>query len=233
MNNTQKDTLIQLYQSSKEIALRGEKYRELNLFREEIEVVPFKTNRLPFTTARKKVKVYQIIFVAFAVLFTLLAHFASATTISYPFLFGAGAYFTARNLIVAFALMAAIGSLGIALLLSPRIEAAAQIRKQVILHLRKHRQRKRIEWDLVEYFQWKVCKKSNHLRDSYVDAKEKLDEIHEETIHFLARINKANLDKEEKENLFNQALLEFGDKGRQIVRDFRKTKLPPVPHEAP
>lgn len=233
MNNTQKDTLIQLYQSSKAIALRTEKYQELNVFREEIEIVPFKTNRLPYTSAKSKVRLYQAIFITFALLFLALAYFVSATMNSYPFIFGAGAYFTARNLIYAFSLIAAVGAAGTAFLMTPGREAAGQIHRQALFHLRKHKQRKKMEWNLVEYFQWKICKKTNLLRDAHQDAREKLDEAHDETVHLLARIAKATISNEEKETLLNQALLEYGDKGRGIVRNFRKTKLPAALQEAP
>ena len=221
MNNTQKDTLIQLYQIS-----AAAKYRELNDFRDEIDIVPLKSNKQPYTAAKRKVYTYQAIFAVIGVMFFILAEMVSMTTLSYPLLFGAGAYFTARNLLVGFSLLAGVGSFVSALLMTPGREAASQIHSQARCHLRKHKQRKKMEWNLVKYFRWKFCKKTHLLRDAYQDAEEKLVEAYEEALHLLARIRKSSLDKNEAETLFNQALLEYGDKGRSIVREFRKTQPP-------
>ena len=145
MNNTQKDTLIQLYQLS-----TITKYRELNDFREEIEIVPLKNQKDPYSAAKRKVMVYQAVFASFGILFFLLAEMVSMTTLSYPMFFGAGAYFTMRNLLVGFSLTAGIGSFVSALLITPSREAASQIFKQARYHLRKHKLRKKVEWNLVK-----------------------------------------------------------------------------------
>lgn len=234
MNNLScnKDKLIQLYKSSKAIALQTEpKYRELSLFKDEIEVTPHKTHKLPFTAARAKVRVYQAVFIGFALLFGILAHFVAVTTLSYPFLFGAGVYFTARNLLVGISLLASVVALCSAAFMTLPREAAGHAYRKALAHLHKHKLRKKMEWNLVEYFQWKVCKKRNFLRDAYQDAQEKLADAHEELIHLLKRVAQSSLSKQEKETLSNQAVLEFSDKGRVIVRTFRKMEPPAPLHE--
>jgi|GEM_PF-4683039 len=206
MNNTHsnKDTLLQLYKSSKAIALRQEpKYKELSSFREEIQVTPLKSHWLPFTQAKRKVHIYQATFAGFGLLFLVLAKFVAVTPLPYPFLLGAALFFTARSCLVAFSVFTAAVAFAAALWMDPAREGAGKIKRHVISHLKGRNPHQRGE--------------------SYQEALDEAEKWHRETIFLLKRIHKATLDPNEKEKLSNQALLEYSDKGREIVRAYRKS----------
>ena len=65
------------------------------------------------------------------------------------------------------------------------------------------------------------------LRQLYYDSLEKLKDQKSGTLHLIHRIGKStSYDFQEREELYNQAILELKDKLEIVIENFKRTELP-------
>ena len=232
-NYSNKDShslLLKKYKESENSLSEGEMrflepYKELNNFRQQVEVHPMGFQL--YTRAKRRVFKYRTTFALLALIFAFLGLIVTWTTPSYPLIIGMSTFFTARNLIVGIAMAMGLGSAICAYILSPAKEAAMSVLKHNQRHLKRHYNRKKIDWHVAIPLLGKPCKKGALLQQKYSDIQNKLVEKHEEVVHLLERISHTESLKESvRERLYNQALHEFVDKGRDLVHTFSDLKLP-------
>ena len=236
LNDKNQTLLLGLYQYSQSakpiFAVRlsglGKNYPELDLFRQQIEIERNGIFHLPYSAAKKKVLTYKSVFLVLGLLFLGLGVSIYLKTLAFSSLFFTiGAFHIAKNLICGICVMAGLGSLLICKSLRTEKEVINHLVRKARRNLAKIHARKRIENGIKTFFSFGAhYRKSQHLRHTHHEAHDKIHDLKEETFHLIERIAQAgHLNSHKKESLYNQALLEMGDKLEGILLQFRQFKL--------
>lgn len=205
------------------VKIKEDLYKELDIFRQHIEIKKAGSGKRPYTTTKNKVFVYRSIFFGLGAIFCILAGMILFSMPSYPFFFQFGYYFTARNFMAAFSFLLACGSFSIGAFLRAETEASKQFLRSAIYNLSKAYERKRVQHGVEGLFHFgHKYTKVLTLKQSYQDAKDKIHEHYEDLFHLFERIAQSTiLNAQARENLLNQALLEFHEKLHQVVHVFK------------
>ena len=200
------------------------RYQELELFKQHIEMQKHGLALLPYSSAKAKVFTYRMIFFGLGVMFALLSCGVMMTSPSFPILAHAGIFFTLRNLFAALSLLMGLFALGIAASMRSDHEAAKYFLRAAKNNLARSYKRKKIEIGLNGFFFFgKDYKKLQLLKQSYHDAEDQLHEHCEELYHLFERIsNSSFLNPRSREHLYNQAILEYNDQAKSVVKTFQQ-----------
>ncbi len=189
------------------------RYSELDLFRNGA-VEGVKLYHHPYTSKKKSVAIYRIVFLTFAILFGVLG----VTTLSLPSTLSCGFFSlptTLKGLIMTLCIVLSLASflLGISL----------RTDKEAIVHSYNHWRRK-----LKTYYARKrlsLVGPHRHLakglRQTHKEVQEKMREKRDETLHLIGKIGSSPLSKEEKETLLNQAIAEFHERLKFLAHGFK------------
>lgn len=189
------------------------RYNELNLFRNgAVEGVNLYHH--PYTSKKKTVTIYRIVFLTFAVLFGVLG----VTTLSVSSTLSCGFFSlptTLKGLVMTLCILLSLASFLIGITL--------RTDKEAIIHTYNHWRRK-----LKTYYSRKrlsLVGPNKHLvktlRQSYKEVREKMREKQDETLHLIGKIGSSPLSKEEKETLLNQAIAEFHERLKFLSHGFK------------
>lgn len=200
-------------------------YPELEIFRQQIEIEKNGHYQLPYSNVKRKVFTYKSIFMIFGLLFFLLGSLIYMKAVYWSFgHFSYNEFFIVKNLAVAFCGFIGSVSLWIARTMRTEIEAANQVLRRAKYKLGKVFARKKIEYGIQGLLTFgKKYEKSQALKHAYYEACDKFMHRYENLNYLFKRINHSSLlNAQTREHLYNQAILEFGDLTKEIIRDFKK-----------
>jgi hypothetical protein len=206
-----------------------EKYEDLDSFRQEIEESKAGLHHQPYTTNRRTVAYYKLIFFGFAVLFFGLGigSLAIPTLSGHSLFISTGAVL--KGVLVSLCTFLSLSSLAIALTLRAEREAVLQCVRKTRAQLATLFARKQMKLGIKRFFALfgPDRKKATAMRQMYHEAWDKVIDIKEETLHLVSRISTAEtLDKIQKEKLLNQAVEEMNERLRTLVRSFKHAASP-------
>lgn len=206
-----------------------ERYEDLDSFRQEIEESRAGIHHQPYTSNRRTVAYYKLIFFGFALLFFTLGITALAIPVigGYSLFISTGTIF--KGVIVSVCTFLSLSSLAIALTLRAEREAVLQCVRKTRAQLTTIFARKQMKQGIKRFFSLFGTdrRKATALRQMYNEAWDKVIDIKDETMHLVNRISTANtLDKVHKEKLLNQAVEEMNEKLRLLVRSFKHAASP-------
>lgn len=199
---------------------RGNRYNDLNLFREKIEGLTVGPDQYHYSVHKKGALKYKVIFFALAVLYSVLAVILYFKTFSWSFSFLFGDINHAiKGLSCIFCGVIALSSLKLCISMTAEKQAANHLYKRAKLRIRQAYNRKTLNFGIKNLLPLTFAPKEiKALKQYYLDCVEKIREIRDETIHLLDQIRKSN--QEKREDLFNQAVLEMNDRIHLLVDTF-------------
>lgn len=200
-------------------------YPELHLFKNQIEVDGNGPLHKPYSKEKSNVMLYRTVFLSIGVLYFLLALvlFTKSLTWTCSVLFGS--CFLIKTVLCSLCSISSIYCIALGFLIKSEKEAVKKVFAQSKARLGKAYERKAVKYGIKTFFAFgDEQRKSLALKQIYFEALEKLQEYKEETMHILSRItNTDTLDGNKKEELYNQAILEFKDKMELVVNSFKTT----------
>lgn len=205
------------------------RYEDLDSFRQEIEASKAGLHHQPYTSNRRSVTFYRLIFLGFTLLFFGLG----ITVMSMPAFQGCHLFISTCTLLKGIAASVcaclSLSSLAIALTLRAEKEAVLQCARKTRAQLATVFARKRVKLGIKRFFTLfgQERQQASSLRSMYHEALEKVSDIKDEAMHLVNRISTANtLDAVQKEMLLNQAVEEMNEKMRVLVRSFKHAASP-------
>ena len=189
-------------------------YRELALFKQQVEIEKIGFHDQPYHTHKKNVLTYQLIFMGLGALFLVLDAMIISQKMSWAYTIYFNNWFVGKSLLCVFCTCFSLASFAIGYSLRIEKEAVHYYYKKARQKLSQAYARKRIGFGFAALFGFgSQSRVLAELKSSYKEAKVKLSEYKEEALHLLDRIAYSpTLSQLEKERLFNQAILELKDK---------------------
>ena len=208
-------------------------YPELHLFKNQIEVESNGPIHKPYTNERSSVVMYRTIFLSIGVLYFLLALilFTKSLTWTCSLLFGS--CFLVKTVLCSLCSISSIYCIALGFLIKSEKEAVKKVFSQAKSRLGRAYERKAVKHGIKTFFAFgEEQRRSMALKQIYYEALEKLQEYKEETMNILTRIsNTESLDGDKKEELYNQAILEFKDKMELVINSFKSTNPPKLQYQ--
>lgn len=205
-----------------------QRYADLDLFREEIEQSKAGLHHQPFTSNKRSSTLYKAIFLAFSAIFFGLGMATTTIPLALNFGFLGSSTFFKGTIVVVCSFLSFL-ALGLGLRIKPEKEAIA-------FYVRKARARvsaiyasKKINMGLQTLFAFlgQNKRKASALKQMYNEMVERIHDKQEEALHLVHRILTAEtLNRQEKEDLLNQAIEEFSEKLQLLVHSFKHASLP-------
>jgi hypothetical protein len=202
--------------------ITAKSYPELEIFKHQIEIER-KSPHLPYTRVKKKVLTYKGIFLAFCMIFFFLTLLIFMKAVFWPFAhFTYSQFFIAKNLACALCALVGIFSLWIARTMRAETEAAKSVLRHARYRLNKAYARKKIEAGIKGIWAFGLkYQKSQVIKHSYHETYDKMDHHYEDLLHLFERIaQSSSLNAANREHLYNQAILEFSDKLKNVAMRF-------------
>jgi hypothetical protein len=215
----------------KPAAFSASHYPELRHFRSKLEDDRCSFQFLPYTVRKKTVARYRATFLALGAIFFVLANATYFKTLSWScgFLFGT------CNFVKGF-ICSLAGILSLAAFL---IGFFMRTEKETIHHhMIKARQKlnniylkKKVEFGLKQFFsiEEEHLRRTAALKHAYREIYQKIEEYKEEALFLSEKIQlDGDLTQEQKENLFNQAALEFIRQVESAIQKFQLLTPPKI-----
>lgn len=200
-------------------------YPELYDLREQIEINRNGPHHRPYSANKSKVMSYQGIFLAFSLIFLTLAGLLCYKTTNWTCSLFFGNFMMIKTSIITSSLFFFLSSMWIALSMRTEREAINHLAKRAKKRLSKIHSRFRAEQGFT-FIQSFNDPKSAYLKHLYKEAKDRLEDRREETLLLFSRIKDSKeVDPEIKEDLYNQAILEFHDQLYSIILGFKNAKF--------
>lgn len=200
-------------------------YPELYDLREQIEIDRNGPHHRPYSANKSKVMSYQGIFLAFSLIFLTLAGLIYYKTTNWTCSLFFGNFMMIKTLISTFCLFLFFSSMWVALSMRIEREAMNHLSRRAKKRLAKIYGRIKAELGFTTFYSFNDPK-AIYLWQLYKDAKDKLADRKEETLLVFSRIKNSNdIDPEIKEDLYNQAILEYHDQLYTIILDFKNAKF--------
>lgn len=204
-------------------AISAKSYPELEIFKTQIDLER-KSPQLPYTRIKRKVFTYRSIFFGFCLLFFILTLIIALKACYWPFAqFSYTHFFILKNLACAGCTIIGLGSFWIAHWMRTEKEAALAVLRHAKYRLNRAYARKKIEAGIKGVFALgQQYQKSQVIKHSYHEAKDKMHHHYDELLHLFERIRVSTaMTERNREHLYNQAILEFSDKLRGVVNLFK------------
>jgi len=200
-------------------------FTELEQFRHTAEESGIDIHHQPYHRKKKQVLTYRAIFLGLGILFLILTLIVIFMTHQLPWLEHVWTLsFTTTKSFVAFVgIILTLFSLWLAYSLRTEKEAAIHIFHKASHKLTQIYAQKHLKADLTR-FSWfgSSYTRFNALKQEYRMAQRELEEQKDQTLFLLGHINNNDaISLEQKEQLFNQALLELKDKLQGVLRKFK------------
>ena len=194
-------------------------YPELQHFLQQIESSENSIIHQPYFINKKRVFTYKAVFFLFGSLFFLLAcviYFKNPNWFSHFILWDG---YLVKHFVSGFALCLASISYLITYTIRTEIEVAKYIASRGKFLLAGKYKRKRAKFNIIDCLPFsRHYQKKDLLRQTYLDALDKIYHVKEEYVSLLARITHSqSLSRDIKEKLYNQTLLKFKDDIENIV----------------
>jgi hypothetical protein len=197
-------------------------YSELQLFKQQIDI--HHVTLRPFTSHKKKIKIYRIIFLTLAAFYFLcgLIFFYKLSPYTSNFLLGSYS-FLVKNGVCAFCALATLFSIGTGLFLNAEKEATHFSYKKARAKLKEIYYHNLAKIGLKRFLYFGENRRK--ITDFIHLYHESLDRLHfhkDDTTHLIERINTSeSLDLIKRELLLNHALLEMEEKMNDVIHRFK------------
>lgn len=206
--------LVSLYHSS--LNHKNEQYSELNLFRRKIEETKSGPHHRPYEARQSDSIMYRGIFAGLGVVFLLLTYFIYVQSLTWGYTMILGNSHMVKMLLCGISMTFSAAAFFVSYSIRPEKEAVyfigSRAKKQLVTMFRKNQTS--LGWKQILDMDKKIL-----LRH----AKDKVNEGMHVTIVLMKRIAKdPSLSKDEKIELYNQAVLELNDRLEHIIEDFGK-----------
>jgi len=199
-------------------------YPELYLFKNEIDLEKNGQKKNPYQKAKSRIVLYRTIFFCLGVIYFFLAFILYSKSLTWACTVIFGNCFLLKSFLITLSIGCSFFCIGFGFFINTEKEAAKKIFFQAKSRLKRAYENKSSKSGINIFFEHKEeFEQASELKDLYFDTLEKLQDDKEHTLHLLERIaNKKSLDLEEKEKLFNQALLESKDRLDLLIRQFKQ-----------
>lgn len=208
-------------EGGKSLVKTDNSYPELYDLREQIEIERNGPHHRPYSTNKKRVMAYQGIFLGFSLIFLTLAGLMCFKTTNWTCSLLFGNIMMIKTFIITFSFFLFLASVWTALSMRTEREAVNHLAKRAKKRLRAVYARKQAELGVTSIFSHSDPKAA-FLKQLYKEARDKIQDRLEETLLLFSRIKDSKeVDPESKEDLYNQAILEFHDLLYAIILEFR------------
>jgi hypothetical protein len=204
-------------------SVKNNAYPKLHLFKNQIELDGDGPLQKPYSAAKSNVLTYRIIFLSIGMLYLVLGMILFFKSLTWSCTLVFGSCFLIKTIICSVCGLSSLYCITLGSLLNPEKEAVKKAYRQSKERLRKTYEMKVVKYGMKNYLLFgREYRKSMALRQIYQEASEKLHEYKEEAQQLISRIRKSSsCERNEKEELFNQAILEFKDKMELLVGTFK------------
>lgn len=204
-------------------APHNQKYEELEQFRQLIEHQKSGRHYQHYTVNKKIVMKYRLIFAGLGTLFTTLGFIVYHKTLIMANNLLLGTWQVPKVSICTFCAIMALVAFAMAFLMRPEKEMINKLWTHAKRKLGRLYSQKGLELGHKGVIAFgDERRKVLALKHAYNEARDKISEKREEILHLVEKIaNSRDMDSRTKENLFNQAALDFNDKINEIIRPFR------------
>lgn len=203
----------------------AQSYPELYDLREQIEIERNGPHHRPYSANKSKVMSYQGIFLAFSLIFLTLAGLLHFKTTNWTCSLFFGNFMMIKTFITTLSLFFFFSSMWVALSMRIERETINHLAKRAKKRLSKLYAKIRAENGFSSFY-FLDDPKSAFLRQLYRETRDRIEDRREETLLLFSRIkNSQDVDPEIKEDLYNQAVLEFHDQLHTILLDFKNSKF--------
>lgn len=193
------------------------------------DLTPFREppHHRPYTTNKHKVRLYQAGFLLFGMVFLTLAGLIYFKTTNWTCALYFGNCMAVKMIVITLCLFFSFISISTSLNMRTEKEAINHLAKRAKYRLRRTYLRIKAQLGLTSLFSFND-QNAQYLKQIYLDTREIIADRQAETLHLFYRIkNSHEIDPEIKEDLYNQAILEFHDQLFSIVLSFRHSNPRP------
>ncbi len=200
-------------------------YPELYDLREQIEIDRNGPHHRPYSANKKRVMAYQGIFLGFSLVFLTLAGLMCFKTTNWTCSLLFGNFMMIKTFIITLSLFLFLSSMWVALSMRTEREAINHLTKRAKKRLSKMYDRLKAELGITSFYSFSDPK-ALCLKHLYREARDKIEDRREETLLLFSRIKDSkDVDPEIKEDLYNQAILEFHDQLYTVILAFKHTAI--------
>lgn len=202
---------------------KNRSYPELHLFKSQIELDGNGPLHKPYSSAKASVLLYRAIFLSIGVLYFFLGIFLYSKSLTWTCSLLFGSSFLVKALLCSVCAASSLYCIVLGFLLKPEREAVKKVYRQSKARLLSTFERKALSHGIKGYYLYgKEYRRALALRQTYNEAAEKMHEHKDEANLLVQRIAGSNtFDEAQKEELFNQAILELKDKLDNIICNFK------------
>lgn len=217
---------IQIYSS------RRSHYPELHLFKNQIEIDGKGTLSKPYSSVKSSVMIYRTIFLSIGVLYFLLGLILFTKSLTWTCSLVFGSCVLVKTILCSLCSVSSIYCIALGLLIKHEKEAVKKVYNEYKTRLKRVHEKKAVKYGLKSFFVFgQEQRTSLALKQLYFDALERLQEYKDETMDILNRIaDTESIDNDKREELYNQAILEFKDKMELAVNSFKTSNPPKLTH---
>lgn len=203
-------------------------YPELHLFKSQIELDGNGPLHKPYTSARSSALLYRTIFLSIGILYFILGIFLYSKSLTWTGSLLFGGPFWIKTFLLAVCTISSLYCIILGFRLRAENEAVKKAYKDSKARLANAHERKAVDHGIIGYTLFgREYRRSLALRQVYHEASEKLHEHVEETYLLVHRIARSgSFEEHQKEELLNQAILEFRDKADHIISSFKGVSPP-------
>lgn len=199
-------------------------YPELSHFRSKLEDNRSSFQFLPYTVRKKIVARYKAAFFTLGATFFVLANATYFKTLSwsYGFLFGKCTF--VKGFICSLAGVLSVTAFAIGFFMRTEKETIHYQMGKARQKLNNIYLKKKVEFGLKRFFsiEEEHLRRTAALKHAYREAFQKIEEYKEEALFLSEKISiDSDLTMEQKENLFNQAALEFIVQVERVIEEFQ------------
>lgn len=230
-NNSNLTLLVDLYKLSRKQGKPSasiqkkdthQSFRELTIFKNQIDVLNIGTHFQPYEARKHAVMVYRMIFLGLGLLFLGLDALVIMQKMSWAFNFYFNNWLIGKSLICTMCTALSFASLAIGGTLRVEKEAVHHYFKIAKQKLKRISAKKQSKFGVAAFIGLgQQGKERKHIKRTHHEALDKISEHCDETTHLLDRITASKtLDFPAKEVLYNQAILELKSLLNQTTQHF-------------
>lgn len=201
-------------------------YPSLTRFRQQLRSMEICALHRPYSQQKKSAAVYRTVFIGIALIFLTLMIIILCQKVAWFFSTFLNNHYFAKGILCSICALFSIASLFIGINIRTEKEAVQFLWRRAYRRICRIHTRKRsgLGWKRFLAFFPDHKEKDTEIEHDYHDAVEKMHEVKEHTLVLLDQIRKSKqLDREEKENLLNEGLLEMRDQLNRIVASFHSS----------
>ncbi len=199
-----------------------EEYPLLHLFKNQIEVDQLNPEHKPYSHQKSTVLIYRMIFLTIGVIYFILGAILLSKSLSWTCGFIFGSTTAVKSVLLSVCGSVSLSSIWLGLCMTTERESVKNTVRQAHREIKKIYERKLTQNGIKRFFANEMdLRRSTAFKQHLQDFLDNLHLEQKHATHLVDRIAKSNsLNKESREELFNQAIIELRSKLNSIIQAF-------------